>query len=266
MDCEPGASIILGWYLGPVDLGLFVLAVRLVDIVIQVVIVPRSSVARVMLRHFSEDPAAMATGFNNVVRETAILSFPICLGFAATMPTLFAAFLDSRWQPGIVAAQMIVLTVIPLTFYYCSTAVLLAGRQLHLDSWSSVALTAGLLLTVLLVGPFGIKLVCGALVLQAAAFVPIPLIMLRRVCGSVPFVVVWRQLPLLGAAAMMALVVSMVAPFIDLKVGHVATVVVLIAIGLVTYFPLAVLAAPNDVRRLMQRFSSMLQWAIGLSV
>ena len=75
----------------------------------------------------------MTAGFNNVVRETAILSFPICLGFAATMPTLFATFLDSRWQPGVVAAQLIELTVIPLTFYYCSTAVLLAGRQLHLE-------------------------------------------------------------------------------------------------------------------------------------
>lgn len=257
---------ILGWYLGPADLGLFVLAVRLIDIVIQVVIVPRSSVARVMLRHFSEDPVAMTAGFNNVVRGTAILSFPICLGFASTMPTLFAAFLDSRWQPGVVAAQMIELTVIPLTFYYCSTAVLLAGRQLHLDSWSSVALTAGLLLTVLIVGPFGIKVVSGALVLQAAAFVPIPLIMLRRICGSVPFIVVWRQLPLLGAAAVMGLAVKMVAPFIDLKIGHVATIPVLLAIGVAIYFPLAAFAAPNDIRRLMQRVMSMVHWAIGPSV
>ena len=182
------------------------------------------------------------------------------------MPTLFATFLDSRWQPGIVAAQMIELTVIPLTFYYCSTAVLLAGRQLHLELWSSAALTAGLLLTVLIVGPFGIKLVSGALVLQAAAFVPIPLIMLRRVCGSVPFVVVWRQLPLLGAAAVMGLAVKMVAPFIDLKIGHMATIPVLIVIGVAIYFPLAALAAPSDTRRLMQRMVSMVQWAIGLGI
>ena len=254
---------ILGWYLGPADLGLFVLAVRLIDIVIQVAIVPRSSVARVMLRLFSEDPAAMTAGFNKVVRETAILSFPICLGFVSTMPTLFATFLDSRWQPGVVAAQMMGLTVIPLTFYYCSTAVLMAGRQLHLDSWSSVALTAGLLLTVLIVGPYGIKLVSGALVLQAAAFVPIPLIMLRRVCGSVPFIVVWRQLPLLGAAAVMGLAVKIVAPFIDLKIGHMATIPVLIAIGVAIYLPLAALAAPDDTRRLMQRMVSMVHWAIG---
>ena len=98
-------------------------------------------------------------------------------------------------------------------------------------------MTAGLLLTVLIVGPFGIKVVSGALVLQAAAFVPIPLIMLRRICGSVPFIVVWRQFPLLGAAAVMGLAVKMVAPFIDLKIGHVATIPVLLAIGVAIYFP-----------------------------
>jgi len=96
--------------------------------------------------------------------------------------------------------------------------------------------------------------------------VPIPLIMLRRVCGSVPFIVVWRQLPLLGAAAVMGLAVKMVAPFIDLKIGHVATIPVLIAIGVAIYFPLAAFVAPNDTRRLMQRVMSMVQWAIGPSV
>jgi len=250
---------ILGWYLGPSDLGLFVLASRLVDVMIQVVIVPRTSVARINLRHFNEDPDAMASAFNDVVRQVAILSFPVSCGFAAVIPTLFAAFLDSRWLPGIPAAQILATIVIPLTFYYCCTAALLAAKQPHLDSWSSVLLTAGNVLAVLVAAPFGIIVVCSALVLQVVGFLPIPLSMLRRVCGLSPVVLVCKQLPLLGAAVVMGIGVMMIAPVVELEFGPKATILVLIAVGLAIYFPLAALAAPNDIRRLAQQVIATMQ-------
>lgn len=253
---------ILGWYLGPVDLGLFALASRLVDMIMQVVIVPRSSVARIKLREFNKDPTAMARAFNILVRETAILSFPISCGLASIVPTVFAALLDNRWQPGIVPAQIMALTVIPLTFYYCSTAVLLAAQKLHLDSQSHVVLAVTCALTVLVAAPFGINSVCSALLLQNTAFLLVPLTMVRRACGSSPFVVIWEQLPLLGAAGIMGLGVTVVAPLISLQIGHMATIPVLIGVGVAIYIPLAALAAPNDIRRLIHRVTSTIQWAI----
>jgi O-antigen/teichoic acid export membrane protein len=204
----------------------------------------------------------MAGAFNIVVRETAILSFPICCGFASITPTLFAVFLDNRWQPGIVPAQIMAFTVVPLTFYYCCTAVLLAAREPHLDSRSAVILTASSVLTVLVAAPFGIKIVCCALVLQSAAFLPVPLTMVRRACASSPFAVVWKQLPLLAAAAIMGLGVAVVAPFIDLRIGHLATLPVLIVVGVAIYVPLAALAAPSDTKRLIHRVTSMVRWTI----
>jgi PST family polysaccharide transporter len=250
---------ILGWYLGPAALGIYVLADRLAGIIIQIVIVPRTSVARIKLRHFSEDPISMASAFNNEVRQTALLSFPISFGLAAIIPTLFVTFLGSQWQPGIVTAQIMALIVIPLTFFYCCTAALLAARQPHLDSWSSILLTTGNVLTVFLAAPFGINIVCGALVLQTVIFLPIPLLMLSRACGSSPFVIVWKQLPLLGAAAIMGIGVMMVTPFITVQIGYITTIPVLIVIGAAIYLPLAALVAPNDTRRLVERVTSSLQ-------
>ena len=91
--------IILGWYLGATDLGLFALAGRLIDITSQVFIVPRSAVARLTLRKFADAPAGFAEDFNLTIRQIAILCFPVCCGLAALMPILYA-FLGQRWTSG----------------------------------------------------------------------------------------------------------------------------------------------------------------------
>ncbi len=60
----------------------------------------------------------------------------------------------------------------------------------------------------------------------------------------------------------MGLGVTMVAPLISLQIGHMATIPVLIGVGVAIYIPLAALAAPNDIRRLIHRVSSTIQWVI----
>ena len=253
---------ILGWYLGTGNLGLFVLASRLFEVIVHIVIVPRSSVARIRLREFSDDPTALARAFNVLVRETAIVSFPISCGLASIIPALFSAFLGNQWQSGIFAAQIMALIVIPLTFYYCSTAVLFAARALRLDFRSSVVVTAANAVTVLVAAPFGLNIVCGALVLQTVAFLPVPLTMVRRATGSSPVMVIWTQLPLLGAAAVMGLAVTAVRTCIDPRISHMVAIPVLIVVGVAIYLPLAALAAPNDTKHLLHRVASMLRLAI----
>jgi O-antigen/teichoic acid export membrane protein len=245
--------IILGWYLGPADLGLFALAGRMIEAVTQIFIVPRSGVARLTLRQFADDPAAFAEAFQMVLRQIAILSFPICCGLAAIMPTLFATLLDQRWQLGILAAQLMVLTGIPLTFYYCFTAAVLAARRPHLDSQVAVAVNATSALAVLLAASHGLYAACTAMLAQRIAMLPAPLIMLRRVAGISPIGVIWAQLPVLGAAAVMGWIVVLSTPLTQMRFGHSFTPLILILIGAAIYMPLALLAAPDIAKLLFKR-------------
>jgi PST family polysaccharide transporter len=245
--------IILGWYLGPADLGLFALAGRMIEAVTQIFIVPRSGVARLTLRQFADDPAAFAEAFQMVLRQITILSFPICCGLAAIMPTLFATLLDQRWQLGILAAQLMVLTGIPLTFYYCFTAAVLAARRPHLDSQVAVAVNATSALAVLLAASHGLYAACTAMLAQRIAMLPAPLIMLRRVAGISPIGVIWAQLPVLGAAAVMGWIVVLSTPLTQMRFGHSFTPLILILIGAAIYMPLALLAAPDIAKLLFKR-------------
>ena len=244
--------IILGWYLGPTELGFFALAGRLVDAIIKVFIAPRTTVARLMLRRFADEPSGLDEAFQTVIRQITIISFPICCGMAAIMPTLFAALLDSRWMTAIPAAQIMVITAIPVTTYYSFTAVVLALRKPHLDSFFSVATNASTALVVLIAAPHGLQFTCTAMLVQWTIMLPVALIMLRWQAGIAPTNVIWSQLPILGAAAIMGCIVVLSTPLMQSLFGNRLSLPVLIAIGIGTYMPLALLVAPDVVKGLLK--------------
>jgi len=245
--------IILGWYLGPTDLGLFALGTRMVEAITQVFIVPRFGVARLTLQRFADAPAGFSEEFNLTIRQVAILCFPVCCGLAAVMPTLFAAFLDPRWTPGIFAAQIMVLTCIPATFYFCFTAAMLALRQPHLDAQIAIATDSTTALAVILAAPYGLYIACIAMLAQRIVMMPGPLLMLRRIANVSPIGVVWSQLPILAAAAVMGWVVTLAVPLAE-KIPHpVWQLAALVFIGVIVYAPLALVAAPDIINRLFRQ-------------
>jgi hypothetical protein len=174
------------------------------------------------------------------------------------MPTVFAALLDPRWQPGILAAQIMVLTGIPATFSYCFTAAALAIRRPHLDSQIAVATDSTTALAVLIAASHGLYAACTAILLQRIAMMPAPLVMLRRFAGVSPIGVIWAQLPVLSAAAVMGWIVVTVTPQIHRLFGPSFTPLMLIMVGVVTYMPLVLLAAPDVVKLLYKRALKMM--------
>jgi PST family polysaccharide transporter len=254
--------IILGWYLGATDLGLFALAGRLIDITSQVFIVPRSAVARLTLRKFADAPAGFAEEFNLTIRQIAILCFPVCCGLAALMPILYT-FLGQRWTPGILPAQIMVLTGIPLTFYFCFTAAVLALRQPQLDSQNAVAINATTAVMILLTASHGLDAACAAILAQRVVMMPLALMMLRRITGITPIAVIWAQLPILGAAAVMGEIVGLATPVVERFFSLPLTLLILVIIGAASYAPLALLAAPDLVRLLRQRFVATINPDLG---
>jgi O-antigen/teichoic acid export membrane protein len=245
--------VILGWYLGPTDLGLFALAAKTVDFVVQVFVVPQVWISRLNLRRYADEPDGFAEAFQLNIRQIAILVFPVCCGLAAIMPTLFAAFLDQRWTAGVVPAQIMMLTAIPATFYYCFTAAVLAARQPHLDSRMAIATDSTTALAVLLVASYGLYAACLAMLAQRILLMPALFIMLRRVTGISIAQAVWAQLPILGAAAVMGWIVVLVTSPIQRLFYLPLTPLILIAMGGIVYAPLAFAVAPDIVRILCMR-------------
>ena len=88
---------------------------------------------------------------------------------------------------------------------------------------------------------------------QRIVMLPAPLIMLRRVAGISFVAVIWAQLPVLGAAAVMGWIVVLLTPLTQMRFGQSLTVPILIVTGAAIYMPLALLAAPDITKLLFKR-------------
>src|SRR5579871_2182856 len=172
--------LFLGIYLGPTDLGLFTTAGRFNAIVKQVAMLPKAFVARVDLRRFTTDSAAMARESRRVFRQIGLLSFPVCFGGAAVMPTLFHAWLDPRWYDAILPSQIMLLGCVPYVTFFGTSAVLYAlnhqGLEARVSTTLSIVIVAGMAAGML----NGLAATATAVALAPLLLLPLPILAVHR--------------------------------------------------------------------------------------
>lgn len=227
--------LVLGYYLGATELGLFSLAARLSDILVQVALEPKISVARVDLRRFAGDPRGLEQAMRKLFLQMSVFCFPLCIGGAAVVPTLFHAWLDPHWFGGIAVAQMLMLMGIPCITLYCSTAVLLATNQQKWEAAISTAQTSATLLAALLFAPLGLIAAATAIALRPLVLLPLPVLLMHRLC-KLPFrLILHTQAPALIASALMGFTIWFLGPHLEHLFGNAIALGVLIVSGAALY-------------------------------
>jgi len=104
-------------------------------------------------------------------------------GLAAVMPTLFHTWLDSRWYPGVVPAQLLVLTCVPYVTIYTVGALLMAQNQQRTEAWLEATQTGGAILAVCIAAPFGLMASAASIAARPFVLLALPL-MAARVRGK----------------------------------------------------------------------------------
>jgi polysaccharide transporter, PST family len=199
--------IVLGYTLGPTEVGFFSLANRFVEIITQITIVPLSRVARIELRTVQSGTAEFALQIATVVGKVSMLAFPCFLGLAALAPELFRLGLDDRWTASIVPTQLMLLSGLPLTVFYCIDAALLATNLSsvfrNIAHWQGLTLVV----TVLCAAPFGLNITCLAIAIRSWIALPVLLMVFGRSCDIPIYRLLLSPLrSLIGAVCMGALV------------------------------------------------------------
>jgi O-antigen/teichoic acid export membrane protein len=196
--------LVLGYVLGPVQVGLFALASRFLDLIMYTMVFPRIAVARIELRTLPTGSREFAQVFAAMVRDVALIAAPLLLGAAAVMPELYRIWLDPRWLPGAQAAQLLLLSGPPLALVYCFDAAFLAARLPEAFSRTSTIQAVTTTATVLIAAPFGLNVACIALLLRSWAMLPIYVAWLARKCKLTGRDYLPLPLRLFAGAALMA--------------------------------------------------------------
>lgn len=254
--------LLLGLYWGPAELGLFSLAARLTDVILEITVVPRYAVARVELRRFADDPAGLQRATQDLLRNMSVYCFPICLGGIAAAPTLFHAWLDPRWYGGIVPAQLMLLMCVAFTTHYCIGAALLALNFQRAEALTSVVQTVATVAVVVASAPFGLIPATAAYAGRPILLLPLPAVLLRRKSGVPARAILQAQLPVLSIAMLMGAAVWILRVSLEPLLNSVVLLGLLVACGGIVYGGLLCRFLPESAapyRRILRRPAQRLQ-------
>ena len=244
---------VLGLFWGPSQLGLFSLAGRLSDILMEVAVVPRYAVARVELRRFAADPAGLADGLRKAAMLMSVFCFPLCVGAAAVVPTLFHVWLDPRWAGSIVPTQFMLLGCMAAVTHYCAGATLLALNFQVAEAIASIVQTVTTVLVVLVCAPFGITVASAAIAGRPFLLLPVPLELLKRRCGVLNRDILGPQVPALIASVTMGAGVWLLRVQIEPHLGNMLVLAILIAAGAALYGLMIAVLMPTLTAQFLRR-------------
>jgi len=204
------------WY-GPVEVGRYRIAWRLIELIAQAVLSPIGSVALVTLSRLQSDPAAFRKAYNHIVSVAALGTFPLLLGFGALSDQLISLLFGDKWGNAGDIATVLVLMAVPFVMnVFASSALAAVNRAQSVLSVAALQLTITVLLTWLLI-PYGILAVAAGYAARAWVTMPYQQYVLKRYAGidslgtlkaiSMPFlgsllmaVCVWSVKPILTAS------------------------------------------------------------------
>jgi O-antigen/teichoic acid export membrane protein len=236
--------LIIGAVIGPTALGLFTIAAKVTDVLVQVVLVPATQIARLEISLLAADAHSVRAAFSRLLGDLSIAAFPVSVGAAAVAPVLYADWLGPKWIGAGGATALLALTLCPWTLYYCATAVLMGVRLSGRESRIQLALAASGAAAALIAAPFGLNLVCAALLARLLVLLALPLNALGAALGPRPIASLSPVVAPLAAAAAMGLSVSLASGPLAAALPRLLTLPALVALGIVVYAVLILILAP----------------------
>ncbi|MEF2073928.1 lipopolysaccharide biosynthesis protein [Consotaella aegiceratis] len=181
--CDNANRLIIGLILGPLALGYYTTAMRIVRMVVDTFCEGVSRAVLAIMSQIQSDAARLENGFHQLLRLTTLVTFPILGGLAVLGPHLMPEIFGQRWAPAG--------GILPVLCFYGAGSIALnlhgiamrvVGRpEMNLLVFGA-ATTLDTLVLILLV-PMGLPLALTVLAARGILFMPVLSIVTARVLG-----------------------------------------------------------------------------------
>lgn len=219
-------DLLIGYFLGSVELGYYSVAYRLLLVMIQLLTGIVTKVAMPTFSKLQEEPEKLRGAFYTVTQLTSLISFPIFLGMAALAPELISLVFGEKWLPSIRVMQILAFNGIYSSVISFSGIIITAigkpSLNLKVGAIHSVANVIGFAIAV----HWGIIAVASTFVIRGYLLAPIRLFLLKKLVG-IELIAYFRQYtaPLAAAVAMLFVILgikyflnSLISPYILLAI------------------------------------------------
>ncbi|HEX6145094.1 MAG TPA: lipopolysaccharide biosynthesis protein [Geminicoccaceae bacterium] len=233
---ERAAQFVIGLMLGPAAVGYYNVAMRLIEILTRMFVIPINQVAMPAIARLQSDPAQVRGILKGGIAIASLVSCPAFLGTAVVAPELVPLALGEVWLPAVLVLQILCLRGIvwPVILYGQSLLFGLGrpGRLLRINL-IDLALNVA---TLTVAAPFGLAAVALASSLRVL-LLRWPL--LGHTIGQLTGLGLRRQAALLGraliAAGLMSGVLLILREYLTLRFADLTTLAMMIAAGAALY-------------------------------
>lgn len=244
-------DLLIGTFLGPVALGYYSVAYRLVRVAAALLRNVTSSAALPAFARLQGDPERIRRAFYQGAHYTSVLAFPAFVGMAVLAPELVRAVFGPQWGPSAPVMRVLAFVGILHTVFAFNTSVMLALGKASLRFWITFLNAVFDVLAFAVALRWGIVAVAAAFVIRGYLFLPIPVYAVHRLIGlDVRTYLAQYRAPFLASAAMAAAVlgtrplVAATAPGVKVAVG--------MAVGAAVYAGVLALLQPALLREVLR--------------
>lgn len=178
-----GDNLLIGYFLGPVPLGYYNLAYRLLTIVAQLFIGVASSTAMPIFSSIQDDLPRLRNVLYEFVELTNTIAFPVFLGISVLAPELVIVIFGEQWKASIPVMQILnIIGILQAGFYYNSPLILAVGKP-QLKLWLDVARSIFYFTAFFISVRWGIIAVASSYVISAYIFALITLRVIKQAVG-----------------------------------------------------------------------------------
>jgi O-antigen/teichoic acid export membrane protein len=198
---------VIGLALGPVALGFYTFAHKILELLIQLVTRP---IARVLLptaTRLAEDASGMRGLVAGAAELAGLVVFPLTAGLAVVASDAVPLVFGDAWRPAIpiVQALMVVAAIAP--FNHLAASVIYASGRTRWQFGLTTGAAALLGALFLVFGAADLSALVAALVVRSVVMLPVRLLVARRTSGiNLPRLCAGALRPLAAAALMAAMV------------------------------------------------------------
>lgn len=230
-------DLLIGYFLGPVALGIYTVAYRLLRIMINVTTNVIGAVAFPAFSRIQHQPQRVKKAYVKSVGMTGFIAFPAFIGVIVIAPELVPAFFGERWLDAVPVMQVLSLAGLLEAVLFAPGVVM---KALGKPSWRlaiAVVTTLFAIGAFLIVARLGIVAVAIAFAVVNYLLAPAAIVAARRLTG-VDFRSIGRRImaPLLGAIGMAAAILALKIPLSEAP--FTSQVVAYVVLGVLAYLGL----------------------------
>jgi PST family polysaccharide transporter len=244
-------DFLIGYFLGPVALGYYTIAYRVLLVMTQLLITVTNQVALPTFSKLQAEPERLQRAFYTVTQLTSLVAFPTFIGMAVLAPEVVQVLFGSQWQLSIPIMQVLAFVgILHSMFNFNCTVMMAKGKpawRLGVNCLTAVVNVIGFVL----VTRWGVVAVALAYVVGSYLTFPVSIYVVRKLIPLQPIAYLRQYTIAIAATSVMVGTILAAKYLLNGLLALPASLAIYTLIGAVIYALTIFLIAPKLFRQIM---------------